>query len=362
MAVSFSSLNRLASLKKLFQSSAHGLSPNPDTAGSCDVATSDLATSADPTVHAGDKVLVTGCNIGESLDGGLAEFARVPGSAVVPLPTGLSLFEAMTLGTAGFTAAMTLHRMLENHQTPTQGPIAVTGATGGVGSIAILLLKQAGFRVCAITGKTNYASQLIELGADEILDRRTLDLGSKPLERAVWGGAVDNLGGDILTYLTRTVRPWGNIACIGLAQSAELTSTVMPLILRGVSLLGIHSIEVPRALRLMLWEQLGGPWKPAGLTSAIVRGVIELKDVPRVCAELVAGQGPAVLKAVAATINELRDTRVQAGDNQTGPLQPGAESWAEAYVASGRLGRRNHQTEGYGGQADLRPRRRRLRA
>jgi acrylyl-CoA reductase (NADPH) len=249
-----------------------------------------VATSGDPTVHAGDKVLVTGCNIGESLDGGLAEFARVPGSAVVPLPTGLSLFEAMTLGTAGFTAAMALHRMLENHQTPAQGPIAVTGATGGVGSIAILLFKQAGFRVCAITGKTNYASRLIELGADEILDRSTLDLGSKPLERAVWGGAVDNLGGDILTYLTRTVRPWGNIACIGLAQSAGLTSTVMPLILRGVSLLGIHSIEVPRALRLMLWERLGGPWKPAGLTSAIVRGVIELKDVPRVCAELVAGQ------------------------------------------------------------------------
>ena len=248
-----------------------------------------VESSANSAFKAGDKVLVTGSNLGESLDGGLAQFARVPAEAVVPLPPGLTLLESMALGTAGFTAAIALRRMLDNHQTPDHGTIAVTGPTGGVGGIALGLLKRAGFATAAITGKPKSADYLHELGADEIVDRSTLDLGSKPLEKAVWGGAVDNLGGSMLTYLTRTVRPWGNIACIGLAESPLLNTTVMPLILRAVSLLGINSVEVPPSWRRTIWEKLGGDWKPNNISRLIVRDVITLEDVPRACNELVAG-------------------------------------------------------------------------
>ena len=246
--------------------------------------------SDDPAFKPGDRVLATGAGLGEWLDGGLAEYARLPADALVPLPEGLSLFEAMALGTAGFTAALALRRMLENHQDPAQGPVIVTGATGGVGSIALMLLARAGFSAAALTGKPEAAAQLRELGAETVIDRSQLDLGAKPLEKAVWGGAVDNLGGEVLTYLTRTVKPWGNIACIGLAQSAQLHTTVMPLILRGVSLLGIHSVQVPRPWREALWRQLAGPWKPAHIESHLVRALIGLEQVPEAARELVAGQ------------------------------------------------------------------------
>ncbi len=246
--------------------------------------------SEDAAFKPGDRVLATGAGLGEWLDGGLAEYARVPADALVPLPAGLTLLEAMALGTAGFTAALALRRMLENHQAPSNGPVAVTGATGGVGGIALMLLRQAGFGTAAITGKPEAAPQLRELGADEIIDRGQLDLGAKPLEKAVWGGAVDNLGGDVLAYLMRTVKPWGNIACVGLAQSAALNTTVMPLILRGVSLLGIHSVEVPRPWRLALWQQLAGPWRLEQLERRIVRALITLEEVPQAARELVAGQ------------------------------------------------------------------------
>ncbi|AXQ31191.1 acryloyl-CoA reductase [Solimonas sp. K1W22B-7] len=249
-----------------------------------------VAESADPAYKAGDEVLVTGCDIGELHDGGLAEYARVAASAVVPLPRGLSLKEAMQLGTAGFTAALALRRMLENHQAPEMGPIAVTGPSGGVGSVALSLFRRAGFRTAAITGKPEAARDyLLALGADEIVDRNTLDLGKRPMESGRWGGAVDNVGGETLTYLTRTVNPWGNIGCIGLAQSHELNTTVMPLILRGVSLLGIHSVQMPRAWRLEVWQQLAGPWKPQHLDRIAPRE-ITLEEVPAACAGIVAGK------------------------------------------------------------------------
>jgi NADPH2:quinone reductase len=209
----------------------------------------------------------------------------------VPLPAGLSLLEAMALGTAGFTAALALRRLLENHQRPEQGPIAVTGATGGVGGIALGLLKRAGFATAAITGKPDAASYLRELGADKVVARASLASAGKPLETAVWGGAVDNLGGETLSYLARTVKPWGNIACIGLAQSPVLNTTVMPLILRGVSLLGIHSVEVPRPWKLAAWEKLAGEWKPSEIERLIVRAVVGLEEVPQACEDLLAGEG-----------------------------------------------------------------------
>lgn len=250
-----------------------------------------VESSADPAFKPGDAVLVTGCNLGELLDGGLAEFARVPASAVVPLPAGLSLFEAMALGTAGFTAAMALRRMLENHQRPSMGSIAVTGPTGGVGAIAISLFKRAGFHVTAITGKKDSAADYLRgLGADEVLSRQDLAMGSKPLESVLWGGAIDNLGGETLAWLTRTVKPWGNVGSIGLAQSHELNCTVMPFILRGVSLLGIHSVDVPQEWRLDIWEKLAGEWKPEKLDGQIATRVIGLDEVPAVCDEMIAAQ------------------------------------------------------------------------
>jgi NADPH2:quinone reductase len=259
----------------------------PRTAG-IDLAGVVEASSA-AAFRPGDRVLATGAGLGESLDGGLAERARLPAAALVALPQGLSLLQAMALGTAGFTAALALRRLLENHQAPERGPIAVTGATGGVGGIALGLLKRAGFTTAAITGKPETASYLRELGADEVVARDSLATAGKPLETAVWGGAVDNLGGETLAYLTRTVRPWGNIACIGLAQSAALNTTVMPLILRGVSLLGIHSVEVPAAWRRALWEKLADEWKPHDLERLIVRAVISLEEVPGACEQLMAG-------------------------------------------------------------------------
>jgi len=249
-----------------------------------------VESSSDPAYRAGDRVLATGANLGESLDGGLAERARVPAAALLPLPRGLSLLQAMALGTAGFTAALALRRLLENHQTPELGTIAVTGASGGVGGIALGLLKRAGFATAAITGKPDAAAYLRELGADEVVPRDSLAAAGKPLETAIWGGAIDNLGGGTLAYLMRTVRPWGNIACIGLAQSAALDTTVMPLILRGVSLLGIHSVNVPRAWRLAVWEKLAGEWKPHDMERLIVRAIIGLGEVPQACEELIAGR------------------------------------------------------------------------
>jgi len=257
------------------------------------VAGIDLAgaveSSESPRYKKGDSVLVTGCNLGELLDGGYAEFARVPSDAVIPLPEGMTTKDAMAIGTAGFTAAFALRRMLENHQAPAMGPIAVTGPTGGVGSIAIDLFKRAGFTVHAITGKAEASGDYLRaLGADEVVARQSLDLGSKPMEKALWGGAVDNLGGPTLTWLTRTVKPWGNIASIGLAQSHELATTVMPFILRGVSLLGIHSVECPRAWREDLWHKLAGEWKPRHLDRIATR-TVTLDELPAACQDLIGG-------------------------------------------------------------------------
>lgn len=257
------------------------------------VAGIDLAgtveSSQSPKHKPGDDVLVTGCNIGELLDGGYAERARVPAEAVIPLPAGMTAKDAMAIGTAGFTAAFALRRMLENHQAPDMGPIAITGPTGGVGSIAIDLFKRAGFTVHAVTGKADTSADYLKaLGADAVVSRQGLDMGSKPMEKATWGGAVDNLGGPTLTWLTRTVKPWGNIASIGLAQSPELSTTVLPFILRGVSLLGIHSVECPRAWREDIWARLAGPWRPRHLGRIVTR-TVSLEELPAACNDLIAG-------------------------------------------------------------------------
>lgn len=244
--------------------------------------------SGDARFKPGDAVLVTGCGIGEDFDGGYAELARVKADSVVPLPNGLTLQQAMALGTAGFTAGLAVRRMLENHQHPDMGPIAITGPTGGVGSIAIQIFSQLGYEVVALTRKADAADYLKSLGAKEVVLTSGLDLGSKPMERARWGGAVDNVGGDLLTYLTRTVKPWGNISSIGLAASHQLQTTVMPFILRGVSLLGIHSVECPMPWRRAIWDKLAGDWKPKAL-DRIVSQTVALAGVPEACQQVIAG-------------------------------------------------------------------------
>lgn len=235
--------------------------------------------SADPRFKPGDPVLVTGFGFGVDHDGGFSEVARVPADWLVPLPQGLSLRDAMVLGTAGFTAALALQRLLDNHQTPDGGPILVTGASGGVGSIAINLLADQGFEVVALTGKAGQADWLKGLGAGQVLLRQDLEMGSRPLEPARWGGALDGVGGDTLGWLTRTVRPWGNIVSYGMAAGIALETTVMPFILRGAALLGVTSADCPQAWREALWQHLADDWRPSRL-DAIVSRELTLQQLP----------------------------------------------------------------------------------
>jgi NADPH2:quinone reductase len=238
-----------------------------------------VESSSDARYAVGAAVLVTGCGLSETHDGGYAEFARVPGDWVIPLPQGLDAVTAMALGTAGFTAALAIHRMEQNGQVPAGGSIAVTGASGGVGSIAVDMLSSAGYRVVAITGKAACIPYLQQLGAHEVLLREQLDLGAKPLEAVRFGGAIDNLGGELLTWLTRTVDFWGNIASIGLAASPKLETTVMPFILRGVSLLGINSSATPRDWRLGVWQRIATDLRPRHLDRIVTR-TISFEELP----------------------------------------------------------------------------------
>jgi len=247
-----------------------------------------VSESSSPGCSVGAPVLVTGCGLGERHDGGFAQFVRVPAEWVVPLPAGLSLFDAMALGTAGFTAALAIDRMEQNGQHPGLGPILVSGATGGVGSIAIDLLSGRGYPVTALTGKPDATAYLERLGASRVLERRSLVVSDRPLLSAEWGGAVDNVGGGVLAWLLQTVGPWGNIATIGMAGGSELHTTVMPMILRGVSMLGITSANCPRETRVRLWERLATDLRPRHL-SEIVTEIIRLDDLPRSFEALLAG-------------------------------------------------------------------------
>jgi acrylyl-CoA reductase (NADPH) len=249
----------------------------------------EVASSTDARYRPGQPVLVTGCGHSETLDGGYAEYARAQGDSVIPLPDGMSLFDAMALGTAGFTTGLAIHRMEQNGQKPSMGPIVVTGASGGVGSIAIDLLAGRGFEVVAVSGKPEADAFLQSLGATKILRRQEIDLGKRPLETALWGGAIDNLGGEVLTWLTRTVDNWGNIVSIGLAASHKLETTVMPFILRGVSLLGVNSSAMPRDVRLAIWKRLATDLKPRHLDKLVTR-TIPFAELPSAFDGYVKGQ------------------------------------------------------------------------
>ncbi|MGH8699341.1 MAG: oxidoreductase [Burkholderiales bacterium] len=229
--------------------------------------------SSDPRFRKGDAVLATSYDIGVAHDGGYAEYARMKADWVVPIPKGLSLFEAMALGTAGFTAGLAVVRMEHEGLNPGGGPVIVTGATGGVGSIAIDILAGLGHHVVALTGKEHESAYLKDLGAQEVMLRSSLDLAKiKPLDKASWAGAVDNLGGDVLAWLASTMQIGAPLASVGLAASMDLKTTVAPFILRGVSLLGIDSVNCPMPQRRRVWERLASDLKPkhlAGMTRTI---------------------------------------------------------------------------------------------
>lgn len=223
-----------------------------------------VVSSADARFQKGDAVLAAGFDLGVAHHGGYAEYARVPAAWLTKLPPGMTLWEAMAFGTAGFTAGIAIVRMEQNGLAPANGPVIVDGATGGVGAIAVAALARLGYEVVALTGKADEAGWLKRLGAREVKLRSEIDLTKiKPLDRATWAGAVDNLGGEVLAWMASTMKQNGVIASIGLAASASLNTTVMPFILRGVSLLGINSTDSPSpALRGEVWRRLGSDLKP----------------------------------------------------------------------------------------------------
>lgn len=245
--------------------------------------------SGDAHFAAGDEVLVTGYELSQTHDGGFAEYLCVPADWAVPLPPALSPFEAMALGTAGFTAGLAVQRLLDNGQTAGLGQVAVTGATGGVGSTAIDILTGLGFNATAVTGKAESSEKYLRaLGAVDVMDRHSLQMGVRPLEKGLWGGAVDTVGGAVLSWLTRTTRPHGNIACCGLAGGVEIKTTVMPFILRGIALLGVDSATCPMPLRQRLWNRLAGDMRPRHL-NRIVTATVTLDEAPRIAEAMLAG-------------------------------------------------------------------------
>jgi putative YhdH/YhfP family quinone oxidoreductase len=256
--------------------------------GGIDVAGVVVASDSDD-FRPGDAVLANGSGLSETRDGGYSEFLRLPADIVVRLPAGLTTREAMGLGTAGFTAALSLYRMEANGQHPGMGPIVVTGASGGVGTVAIDLLTAAGYEVHAITGKVDEFDWLQHLGARQCISRHDLHWGQKPLETARWAGCIDNVGGDMLAGISRVIDLWGNVACCGMAGGHGLHATVFPMILRGVSLLGVSSTNCPIDTRRRLWDRLANEWKPPHL-GEIIRDEVTLDGMETIFERMLKGR------------------------------------------------------------------------
>ena len=246
--------------------------------------------SSDPRFQAGDEVIVTSYDLGVSHHGGYSEYARVPAAWVVPLPEGLTLKEAMALGTAGIEAGLAVHQLEKNGLTPQRGPVLVTGATGGVGSLAVNMLAKLGYTVAASTGKQTAHAYLKELGASTILSREDVSAESnRPLEKELWAGSVDSVGGTTLAYLIRTTRYGGSIAACGLTGGTAVSTTVIPFILRGVNLLGIDSVFCPMEVRREIWQRLASDLKPTQLVH--ISHEVTLDELPQVTAALLRGEG-----------------------------------------------------------------------
>jgi len=259
--VQYSSLNYKDALsaignKGVTRSYPH--TPGIDAAGT-------VADSGVAAFRPGDRVLVTGYDLGMNTAGGFGQYVRVPADWVVPLPAGLSVKESMIYGTAGFTAGMGISFLTET-VSPDAGPVLVTGATGGVGSIAVAVLARLGYSVAAVTGKSTAADFLTGIGAAQIVDRaEAADTSGRPLLKSQWAGALDTVGGEILATAVKSTHPWGTVTCCGNVASPDLPLTVFPFILRGVRLIGIDSQNCPMDFRLRVWQNLAGPWKLDGL-------------------------------------------------------------------------------------------------
>ncbi len=247
-----------------------------------------VASSEDPRFKPGDPVIATSYDLGVSHDGGYAQKARVPADWVVPMPAGLDAFASMAIGTAGFTAALSILEMERNGLTPGRGPVIVTGATGGVGCMAVQSLAARGYTVTALTGKRHETEFLRTLGASEVLVRGDVTMGTRPLEKASWAGAVDAVGGDVLAWLTRTTDYGGTIACSGLTAGTDLHTTVLPFILRGVKLLGIDSAMCPMPTRTEVWQRLATDLRPRHLADTTT--IVPLDDLPKAFDTLLKGQ------------------------------------------------------------------------
>ncbi len=244
-----------------------------------------IESSDDARFNQGDEVLVNGCGLGEVHDGGLAQYARVPSDWIIPIPEGLTMKECMILGTAGFTAALAIYRMLLNGQSPDKGPIVVTGASGGVGSNAVSMLAGLGYETIAVSGRREFKDYLTLLGAAKVCSAAELNLSDRPLDKAEFGGAIDNIGGNLLSKIIAHTNLWGCIASIGLADTHEFKATVFPFILRGVSLLGVSSTNCPMSLRREIWTRLGQDLKPKNLDKILTEEV-KLENVSPVFEEL----------------------------------------------------------------------------
>jgi NADPH2:quinone reductase len=255
--------------------------------GGIDVA-GTVESSSDASIKTGDAVICTSYDFGVAHDGGYAQYVRVPAAWVVPLPAGLTLEESMCIGTAGYTAALAVQLMEQNDLAPANGRVLVNGATGGVASLAIEMLAGLGYETTAITGKDSEHEYLKTLGATEVVSRHTLEMGRKPLEKTLWAGAVDSLGGEPLAWLTRTMKIGGVIASIGNAAGPELQTTVFPFILRGVRLIGIDSVNTPMPLRRKIWQRLGSDLKPRHLAEVV--HPISLDEVPAAFDKLIKAQ------------------------------------------------------------------------
>jgi acrylyl-CoA reductase (NADPH) len=283
--VSYSGVNYkdgLASIPEGKVARSYPLVPGIDLAGV-------VEESSDARFRAGDEVIVTGYDLGTSHYGGFSEYAQVKADWIVPKPADLTLQESMALGTAGFTAALAVHQLEKNGLKPENGPVLVTGATGGVGSIAVSILYTLGYTVTASTGKASEHDYLHELGAREILDRAVTSAeNQRPLEKETWAGSVDSVGGSTLAYLLRTTKYGGSVASFGNTGGFHLSTTVFPFILRGINLLGIDSAYCPIALRRQLWQRLASDLKPTKLLSHI-GSEVSFEELPEALAQVLKG-------------------------------------------------------------------------
>ncbi len=255
-----------------------------------------VLSSSDTRYKVGDEIICTSYDMGVAHDGGFSEVCHVPADWVVPLPKGLTLFDAMALGTAGYTAGLAVELLELNGLAPNNGRVLVNGATGGVASLAIDMLSALGYSITAVTGKAAEHDFLRKLGAAEILDRATIDFGTRPLEKPLWAAAFDSVGGDQLAWLTRTMQPQGLIASFGNAGGIELKTSVLPFILRGVRLIGVDSAVTPMPLRRRVWARLASDLKPRHL--ADIAQVIGLADLPDYFSRMIKGgiRGRAVVR------------------------------------------------------------------